>query len=137
MDQSIDINKLNPDQIDLDAIDLDALSETQLEVLERLALERLQRPREPRSAVVYRQHDGDGGGRHAPQATGPRPCDLRARLREGRADRGLRSLPHGAPRGSNRMARMQTARPPKTREDYLALPDDVRAELGVRYPTEG
>ncbi len=35
MDQSIDINKLNPDQIDLDAIDLDALSETQLEVLER------------------------------------------------------------------------------------------------------
>lgn len=35
MDQTVDINKLTPDQIDLNEIDLDALSESQLEVLER------------------------------------------------------------------------------------------------------
>ncbi len=35
MDQSIDINKLQPDQIDLNQIDLDALSDTELDVLER------------------------------------------------------------------------------------------------------
>lgn len=35
MDQSIDINKLQPNQIDLHHIDLDTLSESELEVLER------------------------------------------------------------------------------------------------------
>lgn len=35
MDQSVDINKLSPDQIHLEDFDLDALSDTELDVLER------------------------------------------------------------------------------------------------------
>jgi beta-carotene hydroxylase len=35
MDQTVEISKLRPDQIQLDQIDLDALSDTELEVLER------------------------------------------------------------------------------------------------------